>query len=398
MDRGDSDPCPEGIRRMDRTRFSGGRGKGMRNHEITSDQDLLDRQGQIAEPGWSRRQFQRYRRRDVKAPAFRIKEWDYYLILSGDFGIALTMSDDGYMGLQSVSFLKFTGRPFEHTETIFNVLPMGRLKMPETSSKGNCFYRDQRLLLSYEILDRPSGGGRRRHLICHFKDFYQGKPFKCNIFLDEPDMDTMVIATPWNRRNAFYYNQKINCMRASGKVLFDGEIYRFDSRTDFGTLDWGRGAWTYENTWYWGTCSCDIEGHRFGFNIGYGFGDTRAASENILFWDGVGHKLDDVMFLIPGDNGPNPILDRGAEGSRRGGRGRDAINYMGKWRYTSSDGRFEMDFLPLLDRRAKIDRKIICSDQHQVFGKMSGTAVLDDGRKIVLKDVLCSAEHIYNRF
>ena len=29
---------------------------------------------------------------------------------------------------------------------------------------------------------------------------------------------------------------------------------------------------------------------------------------------------------------------------------------------------------------------------------MSGTAILDDGRKIELKDVLCSAEHIYNKF
>ena len=187
-------------------------------------------------------------------------------------------------------------------------------------------------------------------------------------------------------------------MRASGKVLFDGRIYRFNPRTDFGTLDWGRGVWTYENTWYWGTCSCDMDGHSFGFNIGYGFGNTRAASENVLFWDGAAHKLDDVMFLIPGDHGPDPIRDRGKEGKRRGGGGRDAIRYLEKWRYTSSDGRFEMDFVPIIDRRAKIDRKIICSDQHQVFGKMSGTAILDDGRKIVLKDVLCSAEHIYNRF
>ena len=42
--------------------------------------------------------------------------------------------------------------------------------------------------------------------------------------------------------------------------------------------------------------------------------------------------------------------------------------------------------------------KLICSVQHQVFGKMSGTAILDDGTKIELKDVLCSAENIYNRF
>ena len=370
----------------------------MRNHEITEFQNLLDKDGNVAEPGWSRRQFQSYRRSDIKAPASRIKEWDYYLILNKNFGIALTMSDDGYIGLQSASFLKFADKPFEHTETILNILPMGKLKMPETSSKGNCFYKDKRLTLSYEIEAHSSGKGRQRHIVCNFRNFYNGKPFKCDVWLDEPDMDTMVIATPWNKKHSFYYNQKINCMRAAGEVQFNDKIYKFNPQTDFGTLDWGRGVWTYENTWYWGTGSCDIDGHSFGFNIGYGFGDTTAASENILFYDGIGHKLDDVMFVIPGDEGPNPIKEKGAEVKPGKRDSKRVINYMDKWKYISSDGRFEMEFEPIIDRQAKIDMKFVCSYQHQVFGKMSGTAILDDGRKIELKDVLCSAEHIYNRF
>ena len=64
----------------------------------------------------------------------------------------------------------------------------------------------------------------------------------------------MVIATPWKeKKTAFYYNQKINCMPAKGKMEYDGKIYRFDPSTDFGTLDWGRGVWTYDNRWYWGS-------------------------------------------------------------------------------------------------------------------------------------------------
>lgn len=72
-------------------------------------------------------------------------------------------------------------------------------------------------------------------------------------------------------------------MRASGKVLYGGKLYEFSPETDFGALDWGRGVWTYDNVWYWGSGSGDIDGHRFGFNIGYGFGDTSAASENVIF-------------------------------------------------------------------------------------------------------------------
>ena len=88
-----------------------------RNHEVIKNQQLLDKQGNITEPGWSRRQLQQYSRTQIKAPKFRIKEWDYYLVVGDDCAVAFTLSDDGYVGLQSVSLLDFSGEPREHTET-----------------------------------------------------------------------------------------------------------------------------------------------------------------------------------------------------------------------------------------------------------------------------------------
>ncbi|MDD6193347.1 MAG: DUF2804 domain-containing protein [Lachnospiraceae bacterium] len=338
-----------------------------RNHEITTEQKLLDVRGNIAEPGWSRRQLQKYRREDIKAPGFRIKEWDYYLIVGDDFAVACTISDDGYVGLQSVSLLNFA-EGWEHTETILDAFPMGKLHMPANSSEGDVVYDKGRLKLQYRLEQGT------RHIICEFQEFYKGKDFTCDIVLQQPDMDSMVIATPWPKRAHFYYNQKINCMRASGWAEYDGKRYEFHPDRNFGALDWGRGVWTYDNTWLWGSGNCDIEGHAFGFNIGYGFGDTRAATENVIFYDGVAHKLDDVTFHIPEDS------------------------YMKPWNFSSSDGRFEMDFEPILDRAANLDYKVIVSDQHQVFGKMTGTAVLDDGTPIHIKDVLCFAEKVHNRY
>lgn len=87
-------------------------------------------------------------------------------------------------------------------------------------------------------------------------------------------------------------------MPASGSVNFGGQVYEFNSETDFGTLDWGRGVWTYDNTWYWGSGNQRINGKPFGQHIGYGFGDTSAASENMLFYNGPAHKLDDVNFIL----------------------------------------------------------------------------------------------------
>ena len=250
-----------------------------------------------------------------------------------------------------------------------NPFTMGRLHLPSTSEEGDTVYHDKRLHMEF----RKEEGKRR--ILCRFRNFYQGKDFECNITLRQPQMDSMVIATPWKeKKTAFYYNQKINCMPASGSMRYDGKIYTFSPETDFGTLDWGRGVWTYDNRWYWGSGNCMVDGKPFGFNIGYGFGDTSAASENMLFYEGKGHKLDDVAFHIPQDD------------------------YMKPWRFTSSDGRFEMDFVPVLDRAARTNALIIETDQHQVFGRMSGRAVLDNGKVIEVKDLMCFAEDVHNRY
>ena len=340
----------------------------MRNHEVVNEQLLLDEHGELREPGWSRDLVQQYRRAMIKAPKFRIKEWDYYLVVNDRFAAAFTISDDGYIGLQSVSLIVFGEHPWEHTETVLNGFPMGKLKLSEQSTPSVTIYQDKRLQMSFEASDQ------KRNIRCHFENFMDNKPLDADIVLSQPPMDSMVIATPWHKKHAFYYNQKINCMRASGEVSFDGKTYTFEPDKDFGTLDWGRGVWTYDNTWFWGSGNTDIDGNSFGWNIGYGFGDTSAATENVLFWNGKSSKLDDVTFHIP------------------------ESGYMDQWTFTSSDGRFEMTFDPVIDRAACLDYKIIVSDQHQVFGRMSGKAILDDGTEVEIKDVICFAEKVHNRY
>ena len=185
---------------------------------------------------------------------------------------------------------------------------------------------------------------------------------------------SMVIATPFEKPKAFYYNQKINCMRANGFMRLGGKTYDFSEEDSFATLDWGRGVWTYDNTWYWGNGNGTVNGHRVGFNIGYGFGDTSAASENMIIYDGTAHKLSKVSFNIPADSYTKP------------------------WTFTSDDGRFEMDFVPVIDRAARTSALIIESDQHQVFGRFTGKMVLDGGDVIELKDFMGFAEKVHNRY
>ena len=336
-------------------------------HEITQKGALLGADGNLREPGWARSLLLDYRRADVKANKLRIKEWDYYIVTNDSFGIALTIADNSYMGLISASVLDFE-KPWEQTVSVMTAFPMGKFKLPETSATGDTLYGDKRVQMAFRVFE-----GERR-LSCRFERFLGEDALELELSLAQPPMDSMVIATPFSAPRAFYYNQKINCMRASGEAVLGKRRFAFSPETSFGTLDWGRGVWTYDNTWYWGNGNGVVNGKPFGFNIGYGFGDTSAASENLLIYDGVAHKLSKVQFNIPEDS------------------------FLKPWTFSSDDGRFEMDFVPILDRAARTNALIIESDQHQVFGRFSGKAVLDDGTALELHDFLGFAEKVRNRY
>lgn len=336
-------------------------------HEITQNGPLLNANGTLREPGWARSLLLDYRRADVKAGKLRIKEWDYYIITNDSFGVALTIADNSYIGLISASVLEFE-KPWEQTTTVLTAFPMGKYGLPETSSAGDTLYGDKRVQMAFRV--QP---GERR-LSCRFARFLGEDALELELTLAQPPMDSMVIATPFDAPRAFYYNQKINCMPASGVMTLGSRRFEFAPGTSFGTLDWGRGVWTYDNTWYWGNGNGIVNGKPFGFNIGYGFGNTSAASENLLLYGGVAHKLSRVQFNIPEES------------------------FLKPWTFSSEDGRFEMDFVPVIDRAARTNALIIESDQHQVFGRFTGRAVLDDGTALELKDFLGFAEKVRNRY
>lgn len=341
-------------------------------HEITEAIPLLDAQGNLTQAGYAKKLLPVYDRAKVKGGLARLKEWDYYLVLCDHFALALTIADNSYMGLDSVSFLSFQDEPWEITKSPMRPFPMGSTALPSTSAAGVTASSGKYHALCFNVADG------KRTLMVHMENFRDGEPLDAGITLTDEPEESMVICTPFDKKGHFYYNQKINCMRASGTVSIGGEKYEFSPERSFGTLDWGRGVWTYSNTWYWGSASGLAQGVRFGFNIGYGFGDTSAASENMLFYDGRAHKLSQVSFNIPMKDGKE--------------------DYMRPWTFTSDDGRFEMGFVPVLDRASCTDVKLIKSDQHQVFGKFSGKAVLDNGAAIEVKDLMGFAEKVVNKW
>ena len=340
---------------------------------VLSPGDLLSTEGKLNEAGYATKLVKQYRRKAIKASQFRIKEWDYYLMYNQSFGIALTMADNSYMGLLSATLLDFNKKT-ETTVSPMKLLTLGGMHFPSDSAEGDLHFQNKKI----EINFYHEEGGRR--LFLNVRDFEDGLPLIVDVLLTNEPEESMVIATPFkDDEKAFYYNQKIIGMNAPGVIIYKGTEMKFDANDTFALLDWGRGVWTYDNTWYWSAATGIINGKKFGFNLGYGFGDTSQATENMLFYEGIAHKLELVTFEIPKNKD-------------------ETDDYMKNWKFTSSDGRFEATFEPIVDRKAYTSFKVILSDQHQVFGYFTGQAILDDGTCIKMERFLGFAEKVRNKW
>jgi hypothetical protein len=347
---------------------------GSKQHLLRKSGPLLDSLGHLREAGYALRPPFTYSRARITAAPWRIKDWDYYLVNDDYFAVALTFSDMGYVGLVSASVIDFTAGTSRTTSDMVP-LPMGRMGVPASSDEGDIEWSSRRSRVSW----RHTPAGRR--LSFFMADFEADEDLEVEVLLDQEPRDSMVICTPWDEDAcAFYYNRKVIGMRARGGFRRGALFHEFAGPGSFGLLDWGRGVWTYDNTWYWAAAQGLQAGRVVGLNLGYGFGDTSAASENMAFVDGIAHKLGRVDFGIP----------RQEDGT---------YDYLAPWHMTDDEGRLDLTFSPAIDRTDLIDvANAIVSDQHQVFGTLDGQVVLDDGSTLDIEGLRGSAEHIHNKY
>lgn len=339
-------------------------------HKITEPSDLLNTYGELVQTGYATSPLLTYKRENA-AYKLRLKEWDYYLIYNEDSAFALTLANISHVLLISATVIDLKK---------YTVLTKNTLKivsgwvLPESSLTGDINYRDDSVSLSivHEEKDRV--------ISLYSKNFTAGSDLTASIRLSNEPEDSMVAATPFvENEKYFYYNRKVIGMTASGYVNLKNTSYSYLPSTSFGLLDWGRGLWPYKTTWYWSAAQGFIADNVFGFNLGYGFGDTTDASENMLFLNGKASKLSKVKFHIP----------KNSSGE---------YEYKKPWTITSDDNRIDLSFEPLYDRNLDLSALLFATSQHQVFGKFTGAVVTDDGSSIYIHDFLGFAERVKNRW
>jgi hypothetical protein len=345
----------------------------MQQREIIESTLIPAAGGVLPEPGWARRELFTFERKNIKSSWIKIKEWDNYIFINDNAAISFTISDLGYAGALCVAFIDIQNKMvMDKAELV--LFPRGKkfaLGKDPVMSCGE--WHNSKMDIIFKKKDDHTG-----RIICNYRHFKDEKNLSVDFDIMDPDYESInYINVSTEKKDGFFLNTKKNHLRAEGTVTIGDHIVRFDKESTYGTFNWCRGVWDYNNKTYWGTGSTEIDGKPFGFNIGYRLYETEGVSENAVFYDGRIHKLDKVGFVIPGGL-INP-------------------DYMSNWKITSNDGRFTGDFSPIVEKSSLLDLKFLISDCHQVFGRMSGTAVLDNGERIEFTDMMCALEVMRNK-
>ena len=337
--------------------------------EITDPGPLLDAGGSLTQVGWSRQPLLDcnlensafYSKGLGFLQRFRIKRWDYYAVYTLQRFFSATIADLGYAGNIFVYTIDFTNNDL-HEEG--KVIPLSRgIKLPRNSTEGSSIFEGKSACLCFRTDDES------RELFIDWPDFHNGRGIKAEIRLTSPKQhESMTIVIPIEKKR-FYYNRKINCLPAEGIITYGDDIETLDPEICQGSLDWGRGVWAYSSFWNWASASGFLsDGRRIGLNLGCGFGDTSAATEDCIILDGRVHKLGAVQF----DYNPK--------------------DYMGSWKFRDAEGRLTLDFSPFNERVARTNLGVIVSEVHQLFGRYNGTVVSDSGEEIHVENLIGFAE------
>lgn len=333
--------------------------------QLTNNQNVLNEKGILTETGYAMSCIKDFDRTLAK-PQIRIKEWDFYQISNDKYVLQFTIGHVSYAGGINATLYSLDGKErFEFPMPL--IFPMGSLNMPKNGDVPSVVkYEKDGYLLRYEVLsDKRTITFRKKSKKWDVEaEFVLG---------GIPGENSILVATPFEKKNHFYFNYKVCCMETDGFFKINGKEYTFRKENTFGLLDWGRGILPYTHKWWWGSGSTRLaDGKLFGFNIGV-FGNTENATENVVFHDGSPTKINNIS------------IEKGDD-------------YMSKWKFSSDDGKFNLTMTPIYDNYTEMNFLIAHNRCHQVFGKFNGTVFLDDGKVLEITDMVAFCEMAHNRW
>lgn len=342
--------------------------------EYKSDTLMLNDKGELLiDGGYARHDYFSFDA-SLSRPKSRLKQWDFYQISNGKLMAQISFANISLAGYISVVVVDLsTGEKLVDNMSLF--IGGKKYPLPPYSDKDNT--------LSYKIGDAEfSFVLKDNKRILDVSMFKKKVPIIAHFDIDIPENnENITTILPFkNKSKKFFMTTKENCMPTEGYVTYGDKKYEFSKEDTFTVLDWGRVNTPYKLVWYWGNGSTyllDKDGnkHLFGFEITWGIGDEKNATETAIFYDGVLHKFGsvDVKHFVKN-------------------------RYMEEWVFESEDNRFNLKMTPTLDHHSDLNLLLLRMNSHQVHGLWNGTVVLDDGTILEIKDMYAFCEYVENRW
>ena len=301
--------------------------------------------------GWTRKPLHRANLRGWG----RVKQWEYWGIVTPRHIIGLVASSIDYAGVHGVWVLdRETGEEFAKDA----VVPFARgTVFPDRSGVGEASVRGGGVAVG--VRQSPSGS-RVRAVAPGVADL--------DVEIPLPDgHESLGVVIPWGPRR-FQYTVKDVGRPVAGRLTLPSGEHEIGEGA-FAVLDHGRGKWPYRMTWNWAAAS----GPGLALQFGGKWTDGTGMTENAIFVDGRLHKIGEELDWSY-----------------------DRADWLRPW--TISGKRVEVEFRPFHEKVARTELGLIGTETHQCFGHFSGRVRTDDGAWIDVDGLTGWAEEARQRW
>jgi len=345
----------------------------MSQKEIKTKGNLLSDNGVLKDVGYSKKPILTFNKQKTRKIA-RLKEWDTYVIMDGNFALCITIANLSYASLIKASLTDF--RENKTYSKISKCLsPKEKVLMSEDANAGISVCTTKNAEFRFETKNGE------RFLTGFFKNFYNNSEYKGDLVFEikvfGEQKECICNAKSFKNKNHFLYTQKNIGLKAEGKVNIHNKTYVFDDQLTTVSYCFARGVLPYSTKWYWATMQGrTLDGKFIGINIGDIIDDDEESSENVVLYNNEIHKLDSAKIYIQ------------HEGMK--------TNYLGAWTFYSNDGRLELSFEPKTEEKVGVCLGLIKHNPHRVYGYFSGKVILDNGEEVTIEHIIGVTSRIEN--
>ncbi len=320
---------------------------------------LLNRKGRLREVFWSDRDELVYNKEYLRMAARR-KEWELYRLCNSRFCFEVLYGHIAAVGFARVALTDMATGETVKTQKL-RPFPNDSMDLDFSGGQPHTVkYEDKDLYLSIN-----NDGQTRRIRV-------RSDRFEADISCHDGG-DAIVTTIPFRLRREFLYDYKKVFPDLAGKIQMYRNNMVMDGET-FMVLRSTRAVLPYTHEWIWCAGATETTGDLIALNLGEGPGRDGTPTDNALFVNGRLQKLGEVRFRFAREDLMKP------------------------WRITDDAGRLRLTFRPVLDHAEKVNVLLAHVRIHQVYGRLSGTVVSDDGQTYTIEDIPFFCERAVNRW